>query len=411
MDELMELRQRTTELEEAGLRECEEWFRTFIRQSLDGIIIIDNQGIILEWNDGEERITGIPRSEAMGQPLWEVQYRLAPDEKKDSTFLHTAREKIFNGLKEGVDLKRVLEDEIQRPDGTKRIVQSVLFAIRSGRQMLAGGICRDITEIKRMEEELRRSCDELETLVQERTKELQAINEALKTENDERLRIEIELRESERRLRRLSTELLKAQEKERKLVAGEIHDSLGGSLAAIGIMVESALNQIGDDNPQARVALESVIPIIQGTVEEARRIQMSLRPSMLDDLGILATIGWFCRQFESTYSNIRIKREIDIQESQVPNSLKIVIFRVLQEAMNNIAKHSKADVVRLLLKKVGDRIEFVIEDNGVGFALEKSKRGFGLGSMKERTELSGGTFTVESIKGRGTVIHASWATK
>ena len=171
---------------------------------------------------------------------------------------------------------------------------------------------------------------------------------------------------------------------------------------------------MGDDNPQTRAALGSVIPIIQGTIEEARRIQMSLRPSILDDLGILATINWFCRQFESTYSNIRIKKEIEIEEHEVPDSLKIVIYRVLQEALNNIAKHSKAAVVLLFLRKTDQTIQLVIRDSGQGFDLEETysrkgtARGLGLDSMRERTELSGGSFSIESNKGEGTTIRASW---
>jgi len=262
--------------------------------------------------------------------------------------------------------------------------------------------------------ELQQLTETLEMRVQERTEELETINEELRAENEERLRVEIDLRESENRLRELSSALLNAQERERKLIAGEIHDSMGASLAATKFKVESALKEMGNDNPQTKAALESVVPIIQGTIEEARRIQMSLRPSMLDDLGILTTINWFCRQYESTYSNIRVKREIDIQEHEVPESLKIVIYRVLQEALNNIAKHSKADRINLLLRKMDGAIELGIQDNGQGFDLLEAQsrigtgRGLGLDSMRERAELSGGSFSIESSKGAGTVIRATW---
>jgi len=262
--------------------------------------------------------------------------------------------------------------------------------------------------------ELQQLTETLEMRVQERTEELAAINEALRAENEERLRIEIELRESENHLRELSTALLSAQERERKLIAQEIHDSMGASLAATKFKVETALTELGNDSPQTRAALESIIPIIQGTMEEARRIQMSLRPSMLDDLGILATINWFCRQYESIYPSIRIKKEIDVQEHEVPNSLKIVIYRVLQEALNNIAKHSRASVVLLFLRKNSQTMELTIRDSGQGFDLEEAfsrkgtTRGLGLDSMRERVELSGGSFSIESRKGAGTVLRAMW---
>jgi signal transduction histidine kinase len=135
---------------------------------------------------------------------------------------------------------------------------------------------------------------------------------------------------------------------------------------------------------------------------------------MLDDLGLLPTLSWFCRRFQTIYSGIRIEQEIDIKEADVPPPLKIVAFRVTQEAMNNSAKHSKANIVRLSLRKINGRMELVLEDNGRGFDLEKvigsesKRRGLGLTSMRERTELSGGSFNIESGEGKGTTIRARW---
>jgi signal transduction histidine kinase len=209
-------------------------------------------------------------------------------------------------------------------------------------------------------------------------------------------------------------ELLNAQEKERKMVAGEIHDSIGSSLSAIKFKVENALTEVADKSHETTTVLRSVIPIVQGAIDEARRIQMNLRPSMLDDLGILATIRWFCRQFESTYSRIRISQDIKIEEHEVPDSLKTVIFRVLQEGLNNVAKHSQAKMVMLLLRRTGQGVQLVIRDNGQGFDLSKvqspnhTAQGLGLKNMRERTELSGGSFVIESTLGKGTTIRASW---
>jgi signal transduction histidine kinase len=141
---------------------------------------------------------------------------------------------------------------------------------------------------------------------------------------------------------------------------------------------------------------------------------MDLRPSILDDLGILATISWSCREFQKTYSDIYIERQIDIQENEVPDSTKTVIYRIIQEALNNISKHSKAYLVSLSLKKREGAIELTIQDNGRGFDLreafsrDNSRRGMGLGSMSERSELSGGFFEIESIRGKGTTIRVTW---
>jgi len=223
----------------------------------------------------------------------------------------------------------------------------------------------------------------------------------------ERKRAEQQLRESEERLRYLSAQLLIAQENERKLIANEIHDSLGSSLGAIKFRMEQVLQKGGIGDPG------NIIPSIQKAIEESRRIQMALRPSSLDDLGILPTLNWFFREFQQTYSSIRIETKININENDVPDHLKTVIYRICQEAFNNIAKHSKAKVTTLFLRKT-DRIELVIGDDGQGFNLgeklspKNHNRGLGLTSMRERAELTGGSFAIESIQGSGTSIRVSW---
>jgi signal transduction histidine kinase len=233
----------------------------------------------------------------------------------------------------------------------------------------------------------------------------------------ERKQAEESLQQSEEQLRYLSSQLLSAEEKERKRISREIHDGIGQYLTAIKFRVENILQQM-DKRKAKGIAepLETILPLIQQSIEESRRIQMDLRPSILDDLGILATLSWFCREFQTIYPGISIEKLIDIMEDKVPDSLKTIIYRISQEALNNIAKHSKAGLVHLDLRRSGGKIELTIQDNGHGFALKKvlseegPKRGLGLTSMRERTELSGGTFEVESTVGKGTVIKARWTT-
>jgi PAS domain S-box-containing protein len=228
-----------------------------------------------------------------------------------------------------------------------------------------------------------------------------------------RLNLEDELRESENRLRALSSQLLTVQENERKRIAMELHDGIGQILTAIKFKVENILQEKGKARAKEK-SLEAIVPMVRESVEEVRRIQMDLRPSTLDDLGILATLGWFCREYQKIYSHIRIEKEIGLQEGEVSIPLKTVIYRLTQEALNNIAKHSKADLVHLSLRKKENRVEWVVKDNGMGFDLEeilsseRSGRGLGLNSMRERTELSGGSFEIETTLGAGTMIRASW---
>jgi len=229
----------------------------------------------------------------------------------------------------------------------------------------------------------------------------------------ERKRAQEVLRESEKQLKFLSSRLLTAQEEERKRIAGEIHDSISSSLSAVKFSLENVLNQMeqGMATPES---LKGLISITQAAMDESRRIMTDLRPSILDDLGILSTIGWYCREFQTTYSNIHIDQEITMKEDEVPEPLKIVIYRIMQEALHNIAKYSKAEIVNLRLAKRDGAIDFTIKDNGVGFDLQSvpsrndHRMGLGLASMRERTELSGGSFAIESTKGKGTTIRASW---
>jgi signal transduction histidine kinase len=224
----------------------------------------------------------------------------------------------------------------------------------------------------------------------------------------------LELAKANEALRHLSSKLLTAHENERKRIAAEIHDTLGTYMAAIKFKVETAVQEKEKNGNAAIEPLESIIPVIQEAVEEYRRIQQDLRPSILDDLGLLPTLSWFCRRVETIYSHIQTEQTIRIEEGEILSALKIVIYRVAQEAMNNIAKHSKADFVRLSLQKMDGKMELTIQDNGQGFNPEKitsqesTKKGLGLSSMKERTELSGGSFAIESAEGKGTIIRASW---
>ena len=223
-----------------------------------------------------------------------------------------------------------------------------------------------------------------------------------------RKQMEEVLKESGEELRRLSVQLLAAQENERKWIAQELHDSIGQALVAVKFALERKVDQMGVGNAPPGISLEDILSMVQNGVEETRRIMTNLRPSILDDLGILATINWFCREFQKVYPHIQIQRQVEVQEQEVPDSLKIVIFRILQEAMNNIAKHSRANTVVLGLARKNDRITLRIQDNGVGFDPENCRKGLGLSSMKERSQLSGGIFILESGPGKGSHMEVRW---
>lgn len=276
-------------------------------------------------------------------------------------------------------------------------------------------ILRDMTRYKEIEEKLSNSRDELEKHVDERTRMLKETNARLTREIDGHKVTENALQRSEKRLRGLSRRLMSSQEEERRLIAMELHDGIGQTLSAIKFKVENGLQEMSGKSPEECIELQGpVVSMVQEAVEEVRRICKNLRPPILDDLGIVATISWFCREFEKVYGNIRVEKEILLDEKAVSGEFKTSIFRVLQEAFNNIVKHSGADRVRVVLKKDDERIVLLVEDNGRGFdveAVQGSKDpadGMGLAGMKERTTLSGGSFEIESVPGEGARIRASF---
>ena len=151
---------------------------------------------------------------------------------------------------------------------------------------------------------------------------------------------------------------------------------------------------------------------IQEIIKRVQGIGMHLWPSTLDDMGILDTISWFCREFQETHSGIQIKTHIDIQENEVPDSLRYVIYKMLQEALNDVVRYSKADFVDVFLAKGNTTIELTVRDNGQGFDMEKealmdSGLSLSLDSMIRRAEIAGGSCAIESAMGKGTIIRAS----
>jgi PAS domain S-box-containing protein len=230
----------------------------------------------------------------------------------------------------------------------------------------------------------------------------------------ERKRAEDALKESAEQLRHLSSQLMTVQEDERRQVARELHDGLGQSLTAIKFKIETFLQRTDRGKRKTKTEpLESAVLMLQDCVREIHRIRTDLRPSVLD-LGILATVSWLCREFEGTFPAIRIEKRLDIREEEVQDSLKTAIYRISQEALNNISKHSLANVVHLSLRKIDRTVELSVKDNGRGFDLHEahstneSTRGIGLSSMRERAEHLGGSFSIQTSKGKGTLIRASW---
>jgi PAS domain S-box-containing protein len=353
------------EVAEAALRESETKYSTLVEDALIGVYII-KEGAIEFANDKFAAIYGYDKKELIGM---DSAMLVHPEERN---LVKQLREKRLAGEK----VPSEYEIRGLKKGGETIWVMRSLSVINFEDGPAIAGIVQDMTKRRKAEEALR---------------------------------------ESDKELRILSNQLLSAEEKERKRMARELHDGIGQALSAIKFSIENSLRGLRSSPYETELkSLEAVIPLTQKTIEEVRRIVKDLRPSILDDLGILATITWFCREFQNVYGNIRINRELGIQETDIPSPLKTVIYRILQEALNNIAKHSQADRVNLKLQKTSAGIELMVGDNGTGFnltramSLNPSRRGFGLASMRERAQLSGGEFEISSEPGDGTTIGVRW---
>jgi len=258
--------------------------------------------------------------------------------------------------------------------------------------------------------QLKQAHDALEGMVARRTKELAHTVEALQAEVYERKTIEKDLRRSKQALRALTLKIVDTQENERRQIAKELHDSIGASLAAIKYAVEGRLMHMQDAPPANTVSLEKVVAHLNDTIREVRRISASLRPSMLDDLGLLATIDWYCRNSGEMYTAIAIATRMEVEEAEIPEPAKIIIYRVLQEAVNNALKHSGAENVQVHLTANAAEVRMCVTDDGCGFPPQDyvsdgdSMSGYGLAGMHDRATMAGGRLTVDSTPGEGTTV-------
>lgn len=216
-------------------------------------------------------------------------------------------------------------------------------------------------------------------------------------------------------LRRLSAQLLEIQESERRRIAIDLHDVLGQTLTMIKLGVEESLQSLAaNDTAGTAESLQRLRLKAKEALGEVRRVAMDLRPSTLDDLGILATLSWYFREFGTMCQNVVVERDFCVEEGCVPAQLKIAIFRIIQEATNNILKHANASCIKVTLKKTGNALYLAIEDDGVGFdpaeiaKFRSLNHSLGMVSMNERAKLTGGHYTLTSAPGRGTHISVLW---
>lgn len=199
---------------------------------------------------------------------------------------------------------------------------------------------------------------------------------------------------------------LAAIEAERKRIAAELHDGLGQGLVAVKYLVDAQIAHCVGDGVAA--VLNTVSRRLAGLIEELREASLRLRPSLLDDLGLIAALRWLQRSCSTVSRKVKIDMRVDIDENQVGEALKLAVFRIVQEAINNFTRHARGDCLSVLLRRNEDRLWLHIEDNGMGFDVAAVTGGAGLRGMRERAMSTGGCFELASGAGGGTRIDVVW---
>jgi PAS domain S-box-containing protein len=372
---------------EEALRQSEGKYRLLLEQASDGIHTYDLRGDIIETNTKLCEMLGYTREELLRLNVAD----LIPPEDLAAAPLR------FDELQSGRTL--LTERLLRRKDGTLLPVEISGRMIREG---VLQSIVRDISERKRADDALHEAYGELERRVEERTAELARAIETLKAENAERLRAEEARRD-------LLGRLVTAQEEERRRISRELHDQMGQQLAALMM----GLKTLGVESYGRRSALDTLRQL-EGITDELSRevhtLAWGLRPPALDDLGLEAALANYAEEWAE-----RSRVSVDFHSAgfaggRLPLTHETAVYRIAQEALTNVAKHSGADRVSFILERRSDHVLAVIEDNGGGFdaegVLSAAGRGrrLGLLGMRERAALLGGTINVESTPDAGTTL-------
>jgi len=215
-----------------------------------------------------------------------------------------------------------------------------------------------------------------------------------------------ELARSRSELEELSARLVEAQETERRSISRELHDEVGQSLGALLVEVGRLAVSVPPDNTQMKGHVERIKSVAETSVQTVRNIALLLRPSMLDDLGLIAALEWQGREVSR-----RSEMEVDIQSQgvseELPDEYRICIYRLVQEALNNAARHSSAKNATVNVEQTADKILVTVFDDGRGFDPHRT-RGLGILGMEERVRRLGGSLNIDSKPGAGTTLRAEF---
>jgi PAS domain S-box-containing protein len=386
----------TTERKETEerLRASEERLRLVIEGVEDyAIFTTDAGGRVETWNAGAQHMFGYTEAEAVSRHMELI---FTPEDRERGT----PEEEMRRAREEG----RAADERWHvSKQGARFYVSGVLVPLRDGGGELTGyaKIARDLTERKELEDALRRAHDELEGRVRERTAELQELTGQLLAEVKERANAEGQVREL---LRRLVT----VQEEERRRISRELHDTLGQQLAALSLYIDLIKTE-SDGSARLREHIGRTQDIFDRLNADVDFLAWELRPVALDQLGLDAALETFVREWSQHFRIEATYRGLGTEGPRLSPEVETNLYRILQEALQNVHKHAGATHVSVLLERRDGRVALIVEDNGHGYDPEAevaadSNKGMGVVNMRERAALVGGTFEIESSPGAGVTI-------
>ncbi len=214
----------------------------------------------------------------------------------------------------------------------------------------------------------------------------------------------------------VNARILAAQERERRRIAADLHDGVAQTMGVVKFGVESRIADLRSRYPEIDLSeLEAIVDQVREAIEDLRKISHDLSPSVLGEFGICTAIDMLCNEFGLDVPNVEVVCASCVNEIDIPEPIKVAIYRIVQEALNNIGKYAQPQNVRVALLADDSNLSVEIKDDGTGFdpalvaTSPRSSKGLGLDSMRERAELTGGVFELRSVVGGGTTVRVTWS--
>lgn len=365
---------------EKALRESEKRFRSLVQNASDVITILETDGTVRYVSPAVERVTGYRPEEQIGTNVFD---QVHSDDREKALI-------TFAEVLEKPGVRSPLEVRVAHKDGSWRYLEHIVSNLLN-EPSIQGVVINswNITERKQIENEVRRLNATLEKRVAKRT---------------------AQLADRERQLENLVGKLITAQEEERRRVAYEVHDSL----IQMAIATQRYIQTFADTHPPgSRVRsgeLDRPLELVRQTVQEARRVVKDLRPTTLDDFGLASALRERVEELER--AGWKIGYEETLGGERLPTEVEITLYRVGQEALNNVQEHARTTAVYLALTHRGRKVRLEVRDEGRGFDLSATfaedgpVERVGLSSMRERVALLGGELEIRSKPGGGTSLVA-----